>query len=74
MCYKADTLHRVTYVLMDTNCMSARLQGSVLQMGALMLATKHVLSPWIKDIRIVEDIIKSQMGDFTSPALRYFEV
>lgn len=54
--------------------MSARLQGSVLQMGALMLATKHVLSPWIKDIRIVEDIIKSQMGDFTSPALRYFEV
>ena len=35
-----------------------------------MLATKQVLSPWIKDSRVVEDIVKAHMGDFTSPFLR----
>lgn len=35
-----------------------------------MLATKQVLSPWIKDSRAVEDIIKAHMGDFTTPVLR----
>lgn len=41
-----------------------------MQMCALMLATKQVLSPWLKDVHVVEDIIKAHMGDFTSPVLR----
>jgi len=35
-----------------------------------MLATKQVLSPWIKDTHMVEKIVDAHMGDFTSPILR----
>jgi hypothetical protein len=42
----------------------------VVQMGCLMLATKQVLSPWIKDTRTIEKIVNAHMGDFTSPVLR----
>jgi hypothetical protein len=37
-----------------------------------MLATKQVLSPWIKDTPTIQNVIDAHMGDFTSPVLRCF--
>jgi len=42
-----------------------------LQMGCLMMATKQVLLPWIKDTQTIEKIVDAHMGDFTSPVLRF---